>query len=31
MSNTFHLSLDVPDLDEAVAFYRELDRSPPAC
>ena len=24
MSNTFHLSLDVPDLDEAVAFYREL-------
>jgi Glyoxalase/Bleomycin resistance protein/Dioxygenase superfamily len=24
LSNTFHLSLDVPDLDEAVAFYREL-------
>lgn len=24
MSNTFHLSLDVPDLDAAVAFYREL-------
>ena len=24
MSNTFHLSLDVPDLDGAVAFYREL-------
>ena len=24
MSNTFHLSLDVPSLDEAVAFYREL-------
>ena len=24
MPNTFHLSLDVPDLDEAVAFYREL-------
>jgi catechol 2,3-dioxygenase-like lactoylglutathione lyase family enzyme len=22
--NTFHLSLDVPDLDAAVAFYREL-------
>ena len=24
MSNTFHLSLDVPDLDQAIAFYREL-------
>jgi catechol 2,3-dioxygenase-like lactoylglutathione lyase family enzyme len=24
VSNTFHLSLDVPDLGEAVAFYREL-------
>ena len=24
MSNTFHLSLDVPDLDGAVAFYEEL-------
>src|SRR5688500_14843275 len=22
--NTFHLSLDVPDLEAAVAFYREL-------
>ena len=22
--NTFHVSLDVPDLDHAVAFYREL-------
>lgn len=24
MPNTFHISLDVPDLQEAVAFYREL-------
>ncbi len=24
MSNTFHLSLDVPDLDRSVAFYTEL-------
>jgi catechol 2,3-dioxygenase-like lactoylglutathione lyase family enzyme len=24
MANTFHLSLDVPDLESAVAFYREL-------
>lgn len=24
MSNTFHLSLDVPDLEGAVRFYREL-------
>jgi len=24
VSNTFHLSLDVPDLDGAVAFYEEL-------
>ena len=24
MSNTFHLSLDVPDLDRAVAFYEHL-------
>jgi catechol 2,3-dioxygenase-like lactoylglutathione lyase family enzyme len=24
VSNTFHLSLDVPDLDGAVAFYAEL-------
>ena len=28
--NTFHLSLDVPDLDAAVAFYRELFGVPPA-
>ena len=27
---TFHLSLDVPDLDAAVAFYRELFGVPPA-
>ena len=27
--NTFHLSLDVPDLDAAVAFYRELFGVPP--
>ena len=30
MSNTFHLSLDVPDLDRAVAFYRELFGVEPA-
>jgi catechol 2,3-dioxygenase-like lactoylglutathione lyase family enzyme len=30
MSNTFHLSLDVPDLDDAVAFYRELFGVAPA-
>src|SRR3954471_529246 len=30
MSNTFHLSLDVPDLDRAVAFYRELFGQQPA-
>jgi catechol 2,3-dioxygenase-like lactoylglutathione lyase family enzyme len=28
--NTFHLSLDVPDLDRAVAFYTELFGRPPA-
>jgi len=28
--NTFHLSLDVPDLRAAVAFYRELFGVPPA-
>jgi catechol 2,3-dioxygenase-like lactoylglutathione lyase family enzyme len=28
--NTFHLSLDVPDLDAAVAFYRELFGTDPA-
>jgi catechol 2,3-dioxygenase-like lactoylglutathione lyase family enzyme len=28
--NTFHLSLDVPDLDRAVAFYTELFGVPPA-
>jgi catechol 2,3-dioxygenase-like lactoylglutathione lyase family enzyme len=28
--NTFHLSLDVPDLDRAVAFYTELFGLPPA-
>jgi lactoylglutathione lyase len=28
--NTFHLSLDVPDLDAAVAFYRELFGIAPA-
>lgn len=28
--NTFHLSLDVPDLDGAVAFYRELFGQAPA-
>ena len=30
MSNTFHLSLDVPDLDGAVAFYTELFGQEPA-
>ena len=30
MTNTFHLSLDVPDLDEAVRFYRELFGTDPA-
>ena len=30
MANTFHLSLDVPDLDEAVRFYRELFGVDPA-
>jgi len=30
MANTFHLSLDVPDLDEAVRFYRELFGTDPA-
>lgn len=29
-ANTFHLSLDVPDLEGAVAFYRELLGVPPA-
>ena len=28
--NTFHLSLDVPDLDGAVAFYRQLFGVEPA-
>ena len=28
--NTFHLSLDVPDLDRAVAFYSELFGEQPA-
>ena len=28
--NTFHLSLDVPDLDASVAFYRELFGVEPA-
>jgi len=28
--NTFHLSLDVPDLDAAVDFYRELFGAEPA-
>jgi catechol 2,3-dioxygenase-like lactoylglutathione lyase family enzyme len=28
--NTFHLSLDVPDLEAAVAFYRDLFGIPPA-
>jgi catechol 2,3-dioxygenase-like lactoylglutathione lyase family enzyme len=30
MSNTFHLSLDVPDLDRAVAFYEHLFGQGPA-
>jgi catechol 2,3-dioxygenase-like lactoylglutathione lyase family enzyme len=30
MANTFHLSLDVPDLDEAIRFYRELFGTDPA-
>lgn len=30
MTNTFHLSLDVPDLDGAVAFYSELFGREPA-
>jgi catechol 2,3-dioxygenase-like lactoylglutathione lyase family enzyme len=30
VSNTFHLSLDVPDLDGAVAFYTELFGQEPA-
>ena len=30
MSTTFHLSLDVPDLDRAVAFYTELFGCAPA-
>ncbi len=30
MSNTFHLSLDVPDLDRAVAFYEQLFGQGPA-
>ena len=30
MSNTFHLSLDVPDVDRAVAFYDELFGQQPA-
>ncbi len=30
MSNTFHLSLDVPDLDRAIAFYEELFGQQPA-
>jgi catechol 2,3-dioxygenase-like lactoylglutathione lyase family enzyme len=30
MANTFHLSLDVPDLDEAIRFYRELFATDPA-
>ena len=30
MSNTFHLSLDVPDLDRSVAFYSELFGQGPA-
>jgi len=28
--NTFHLSLEVPDLDAAVGFYRELFGAEPA-
>jgi catechol 2,3-dioxygenase-like lactoylglutathione lyase family enzyme len=30
VANTFHLSLDVPDLDEAIRFYRELFGTDPA-
>ena len=30
MANTFHLSLDVPDLDKAIRFYRELFGTGPA-
>lgn len=30
MSNTFHLSLDVPDLDRAVVFYEQLFGQAPA-
>ena len=30
MPNTFHLSLDVPDVDEAVRFYSELFGARPA-
>jgi catechol 2,3-dioxygenase-like lactoylglutathione lyase family enzyme len=30
MANTFHLSLDVPDLDRAVGFYTELFGVEPA-
>lgn len=30
MANTFHLSLDVPDLDGAVRFYSELFGTEPA-
>jgi catechol 2,3-dioxygenase-like lactoylglutathione lyase family enzyme len=30
VSNTFHLSLDVPDLDRAVAFYEQLFGQGPA-
>ncbi len=30
MANTFHLSLDVPDLDVSVAFYRALLGAEPA-
>lgn len=30
MSNTFHLSLDVPDLDRAIAFYEQLFGQEPA-
>jgi len=30
VSNTFHLSLDVPDLDRAIAFYEQLFGQAPA-
>ena len=30
MSNTFHVSLDVPDLERAVAFYGDLFGQQPA-